>query len=140
MAVSGRTRKIYLSSSDKGTNTWIVGETSNSLDISRETFGGGAKEDEWDDFFAGRGSWTASASFNLDNSAEKNQISLLDSLIAGTKVHLFIGTVTSGGAQTEGVWGEALVTSVSESNADGSVSSRDVSFQGCGEPTKVPNT
>jgi hypothetical protein len=138
MAVSGRTRKIYLSSSDKGTNTWIVGETSNSLDISRETFGGGAKEDEWDDFFAGRGSWNASASFNLDNSADKNQISLLDSLIAGTKVYLFIGTVTSGGAQTEGVWGEALVTSVSESNADGSVSSRDVSFQGCGAPTKVP--
>ena len=137
MAVSGRTRKIYLSSSDKSTNTWIVGETSNSLDISRETFGGGAKEDEWDDFFAGRGSWTASASFNLDNSADKNQISLLNSLIAGTKVYLFIGTVTAG-AQTEGVWGEALVTSVSESNADGSVSSRDVSFQGCGAPTKVP--
>lgn len=137
MAVSGRTRKIYLSSSNKGTNTWIVGETSNSLDISRETFGGGAKEDEWDDFFAGRGSWTASASFNLDNSANNNQISLLNSLIAGTKVYLFIGTVTSG-AQTEGVWGEALVTSVSESNADGSVSSRDVSFQGCGAPTKVP--
>ena len=140
MAVSGRTRKIYLSSSDKTTNTWIVGETSNSLDISRETFGGGAKEDEWDDFFAGRGSWTASASFNLDNSSDKNQISLLNSLIAGTKVYLFIGTVTSGGAQTEGVWGEALVTSVSESNADGSVSSRDVSFQGCGAPTKVPIT
>ena len=138
MVVSGRTRKIYLSSSDKGTNTWIVGETSNSLDISRETFGGGAKEDEWDDFFAGRGSWTASASFNLDNRADKNQISLLNSLIAGTKVYLFIGTVTSGGVQTEGVWGEALVTSVSESNADGSVSSRDVSFQGCGAPTKVP--
>ena len=137
MAVSGRTRKIYLSSSDKSTNTWIVGETSNSLDISRETFGGGAKEDEWDDFFAGRGSWTASASFNLDNSADKNQISLLNSLIAGTKVYLFIGTVTAG-AQTEGVWGEALVTSVSESNADGSVSSRDISFQGCGAPTKVP--
>jgi len=137
MAVSGRTRKIYLSSSDKSTNTWIVGETSNSLDISRETFGGGAKEDEWDDFFAGRGSWTASASFNLDNRADKNQISLLNSLIAGTKVHLFIGTVTSG-AQTEGVWGEALVTSVSESNADGSVSSRDVSFQGCGAPVKIP--
>lgn len=137
MATSGRTRKIYLSSADKTTNTWIVGETSNSLDISRETFGGGAKEDDWDDFFAGRGSWTASASFNLDNSASKNQISLLNSLIAGTKVYLFIGTVTSG-AQTEGVWGEALVTSVSESNADGSVSSRDVSFQGCGAPVKIP--
>ena len=139
MAVSGRTRKIYLSSSDKSTNTWIVGETSNSLDISRETFGGGAKEDAWDDFFAGRGSWTASASFNLDNSADKKQITLLNSLITGAKVYLFIGTVTSG-AQTEGVWGEALVTSVSESNADGSVSSRDVSFQGCGAPVKVPTT
>jgi len=137
MATSGRARKIYLSVEGGATNTWIAGEISNSLDISRETFGGGAKEDEWDDFFAGRGSWTASASFNLDNSADKNQISLLNSLIAGTKVYLFIGTVTNG-AQTEGVWGEALVTSVSESNADGSVSSRDVSFQGCGAPVKIP--
>jgi hypothetical protein len=137
MAVSGRARKIYLSSSDKTTNTWIVGETSNSLDVSRETFGGGAKEDEWDDFFAGRGSWTASASFNLDNTAGGGQILLLNSIIAGDYVYLFVGEL-NGTAQGNGIFGKAIVTSVSENNADGSVSSRDISFQGCGAPTKVP--
>ncbi len=138
MAVSGRTRKIYLSSSDKLTNTWIVGETSNSLDISRETFGGTDKESLWDDFFAGKGSWSGSASFNLDNTASGGQIALLNSIIAGTYVYLFVGELNGSGAQSDGIFGKAIVTSVSESNADGSVSSRDISFQGCGAPTKVP--
>lgn len=137
MAVSGRTRKIYLSVEGGGTNTWITGEISNSLDISRETFGGADKSSLWDDFFAGKGSWSGSASFNLDNTAGGGQISLLNSIIAGTYVYLFVGEL-SGGAQSSGIFGKAIVTSVSESNADGSVSSRDISFQGCGAPTKVP--
>ena len=138
MATSGRTRKIYLSSSDKSTNTWITGEISNSLDISRETFGGTDKASLWDDFFAGKGSWSGSASFNLDNTAGGGQISLLNSIIAGTYVYLFVGEVDKDGKQSNGIFGKAIVTSVSESNADGSVSSRDISFQGCGAPTKVP--
>lgn len=137
MAVSGRTRKIYLSVEAGATNTWIAGEISNSLDISRETFGGADKSSLWDDFFAGKGSWSGSASFNLDNTAGGGQISLLNSIIAGTYVYLFVGEL-SGGAQSNGIFGKAIVTSVSESNADGSVSSRDISFQGCGAPTKVP--
>lgn len=137
MAVSGRTRKIYLSVEGGATNTWISGEISNSLDISRETFGGADKSSLWDDFFAGKGSWSGSASFNLDNTAGGGQISLLNSIIAGTYVYLFVGEL-SGGAQSDGIFGKAIVTSVSESNADGSVSSRDISFQGCGAPTKVP--
>ena len=137
MATSGRARKIYLSSSDKATNTWIAGEISNSLDISRETFGGTDKESLWDDFFAGKGSWSGSASFNLDNTAGGKQITLLNSIIEGTYVYLFVGEL-SGGAQGNGIFGKAIVTSVSESNADGSVSSRDISFQGCGAPVKIP--
>jgi hypothetical protein len=137
MAVSGRTRKIYLSVEGGATNTWIAGEISNSLDISRETFGGTDKESLWDDFFAGKGSWSGSASFNLDNTAGGGQISLLNSIIAGTYVYLFVGEL-NGTAQGNGIFGKAIVTSVSESNADGSVSSRDISFQGCGAPTKVP--
>ena len=137
MAVSGRTRKIYLSSSDKLTNTWIAGEISNSLDISRETFGGTDKASLWDDFFAGKGSWSGSASFNLDNTSGGKQIALLNSIIAGDYVYLFVGEL-NGTAQSDGIFGKAIVTSVSESNADGSVSSRDISFQGCGAPVKVP--
>lgn len=137
MATSGRARKIYLSVEGRSTNTWITGEISNSLDISRETFGGTDKESLWDDFFAGKGSWSGSASFNLDNTAGGGQISLLNSIIAGTYVYLFVGEL-NGGTQSNGIFGKAIVTSVSESNADGSVSSRDISFQGCGAPTKVP--
>ena len=137
MAVSGRTRKIYLSVEGGATNTWITGEISNSLDISRETFGGADKSSLWDDFFAGKGSWSGSASFNLDNTTGGGQITLLNSIIAGTYVYLFVGEL-NGTAQSNGIFGKAIVTSVSESNADGSVSSRDISFQGCGAPTKVP--
>ena len=137
MATSGRARKIYLSVEGRATNTWITGEISNSLDISRETFGGTDKASLWDDFFAGKGSWSGSASFNLDNTAGGGQISLLNSIIAGTYVYLFVGEL-NGGAQGNGIFGKAIVTSVSESNADGSVSTRDISFQGCGAPTKVP--
>ena len=137
MATSGRARKIYLSVAGGTTNTWITGEISNSLDISRETFGGTDKESLWDYFFAGKGSWSGSASFNLDNTAGGGQISLLNSIIAGTYVYLFVGEL-NGGAQGNGIFGKAIVTSVSESNADGSVSTRDISFQGCGAPTKVP--
>ena len=137
MATSGRARKIYLSSSDKSTNTWIAGEISNSLDISRETFGGTDKESLWDDFFAGKGSWSGSASFNLDNTSGGKQITLLNSIISGDYVYIFVGEL-NGTAQGNGIFGKAIVTSVSESNADGSVSTRDISFQGCGAPTKVP--
>lgn len=143
MAKSGRERKIYLTTIEENedptpdviTNTWIAGETSNSLDISRETFGGGDKSSTWDDFFAGKGSWSGSASFNLDNSADEEQITLLDSLVAGTKVLLFIGELDEEGAQSDGIGGTAIITSISETNADGSVSSRDISFQGDGEPS-----
>ena len=137
MATSGRARKIYLSVEGGSTNNWIAGEISNSLDISRETFGGTDKESLWDDFFAGKGSWSGSASFNLDNTASGGQISLLNSIISGDYVYIFVGEL-SGAAQGNGIFGKAIVTSVSESNADGSVSSRDISFQGCGAPTKVP--
>ncbi len=143
MAKSGRERKIYLTTIEENedptpdviTNTWIAGETSNSLDISRETFGGGDKSSTWDDFFAGKGSWSGSASFNLDNSADEEQITLLDSLVAGTKVLLFIGELDEDEAQSDGIGGTAIITSISETNADGSVSSRDISFQGDGEPS-----
>ena len=138
MATSGRARKIYLSNEAGTTNTWIAGEISNSLDISRETFGGTDKASLWDDFFAGKGSWSGSASFNLDNTSGGKQIALLNSIIAGDYVYLFVGELDKDEKQSDGIFGKAIVTSVSESNADGSVSSRDISFQGCGAPVKVP--
>jgi hypothetical protein len=73
----------------------------------------------------------------LDNSADEEQITLLNSLVAGTKVLLFIGELDESGVQSDGIGGTAVITSISETNADGSVSSRDMSFQGDGEPSVV---
>lgn len=141
MAVSGRKRRIYLTKVEGEVTTypWIAGETSNNLDISREVFGGGDKSDDWDDFFVGKGNWSGSASFNLSNEVSDEQIGLLTSLTAGDKVALFIGELveTEEGvfSLSDGIGGEAYITSISETNSDGSVSSRDISFQGNEEPT-----
>ena len=71
----------------------------------------------------------------MDNSADQEQITLLTSLVAGTKVLLFIGELDDDDdAQSDGIGGTAIITSISETNADGSVSSRDISFQGDGSP------
>ena len=140
MAVSGRTRRVYLTKvEDEVTNTWIAGETSNSLDISREVFGGGDKSESWDSFFAGKGNWNGSASFNLSNEASDEQIGLLTSLKAGDKVAVFVGDLVETEEDvfslSDGIGGAAYITSISETNSDGSVSSRDISFQGDGEPS-----
>ena len=141
MAVSGRTRRVYLTKVEGEVTTypWIAGETSNSLDISREVFGGGDKSKSWDSFFAGKGNWNGSASFNLSNKASDEQIGLLTSLKAGDKVVVFVGdlveTAENVFSLSDGIGGEAYITSISETNSDGSVSSRDISFQGDGEPS-----
>lgn len=141
MAKAGKLRRIYLTTVTGEdpvvtTNTWISGEISNSLNINRETIGFSDKASEWDDFLAGKGSWDASASFNLDNSADGKQKELLQSLVSGTKVKLFIGELAEG-AQSDGIGGDAIITSISESSDVGGVVSRDISFRGCGAPVPV---
>ena len=50
---------------------------------------------------------------------------------------LFIGELDEDEKQSDGIGGTAIITSISETNADGSVSSRDISFQGDGTPSVV---
>lgn len=141
MAKAGKLTKIYVTTISTGetpvtTNTWIAGELSNSLSMNMGTVGYSDKASAWEDFFALKGNWDASASFNLDNSASGQQKSLLQSFVAGTKVKIFIGELSEG-AQSDGIGGEAIITAVSQSSDQDGVVSRDISFQGCGAPTPV---
>ena len=61
---------------------------------------------------------------------------MLQALVAGTKVKIFIGELADG-EQSDGVAGDALITSISESSEQDGIVSRDISFQGCGAPTPV---
>ena len=139
-AQSGNNRKIYLtvggSGSGTGTDTWIAGEQSNSVDLNNNAIDASDKSTAWDQFISGNKNWAAQATFNLDNTATAQQKTLLQSLVSGVKVKIFIGVIASN-QRSEGIAGEALITAISESSERNGIVSRQVSFQGTGAPTPV---
>lgn len=137
MAENGNKRKVYLV--DDNTNTYVVGQTSGSLSVNDELLDVSDKTHEWSQYVSGKKAWSATVGVNLDNSATAHQIKFLDSLIAGTKVKVFIG-VLNGDQQSDGVVGEAYVASVEDTFDNGSVSSRSINLTGVGPLTMVkPN-
>src|SRR5574344_7681 len=122
MATAGITRKIYITTTESNvtTNTWIAGEISNSIDLSDSPIDVSDKDSAWDAFISGQKSWSASAEFNLDNASTGKQKELLQNLITGTKVKIFIGIVSgTTPVQTDGIAGEAIIESISESAEKG---------------------
>jgi predicted secreted protein len=88
MAVkSGNKRRVYITpSGSAATKTWIAGEQSNSVNYTNNAIDASDKSTEWDQFISGNKSWTASATFNLDNAASTQQKTLLQSLVNGAEV------------------------------------------------------
>ena len=142
MAVkSGNKYRVYLttagSGSGSGTDTWIAGEQSNTVDYTNNAIDASDKSTEWDQFISGNKSWTASATFNLDNASSGEQKKLLQALVNGTKVKLFIGELGSGNGRAEGMAGEAIITAISQTAERNNILSRQVTFQGTGAPSMV---
>jgi predicted secreted protein len=137
MAVkSGNKRRVYLSTSGSTpTNTWIAGEQSNSVNYTNNAIDASDKSTEWDQFISGNKNWTASATFNLDNSASQQQKTLLQSLVNGASVMIFIGELGSGSAIVEGMAGTAIVSAISETAERNGIITREVTFTGSGAPT-----
>jgi len=139
MAVkSGNKHRVYLTtgSGSGASDTWIAGEQSNTVDFSNNAIDASDKSTEWDQFISGNKNWTASATFNLDSSASNGQKTLLQSLVSGAKVKVFIGEV-SNSARSEGTAGEAIITAISQTAERNGILSRQVTFQGTGAPTIV---
>jgi predicted secreted protein len=134
MAENGNKRKVYLV--EDSTNTYVVGQTSGSFSLNDELLDVSDKTHEWAEYVSGKKSWSATVGVNLDNSASKKQINFLESLVAGTKVKVFIG-VLEGDQQSDGMIGDALVASVEDTFDNGSVSSRSISLTGVGPITMV---
>lgn len=137
MAVkSGNKRRVYLTTgSGSGTNTWIAGEQSNSIDYTNNAIDASDKSTEWDQFISGNKSWTVSATFNLDNSSTQQQKVLLQSLINGASVRIFVGELGSGNGVVEGMAGTGIVSSISETAERNGIVSREVTITGSGAPT-----
>jgi predicted secreted protein len=136
MAVkSGNKRRVYLTTGSGSTRTWIAGEQSNSIDYTNNALDASDKSTEWDQFISGNKNWTATATFNLDNAASSQQKSLLQSLMNGDAVSIFIGEIGSGSAITEGMAGTAIITSISETAERNGIITREITFTGSGAPT-----
>ena len=136
MAVkSGNKRRVYLTTGSSNTRTWIVGEQSNSIDYTNNALDASDKSTEWDQFISGNKNWTATATFNLDNAASGQQKTLLQSLISGQAVSIFIGELGSGNAIAEGMAGSAIITSISETAERNGIITREITFTGSGAPT-----
>ena len=139
MAVkSGNKRRVYLSQSGSASsNTWIAGEQSNSINFTNNALDASDKSTEWDQFISGNKNWTASATFNLDNAASQQQKTLLQSLVSGAVVNIFIGELGSTNGRVDGVAGTAIITAISETAERNGIITREVTFQGSGAPTMV---
>jgi predicted secreted protein len=136
MAVkSGNKRRVYLTTGSGSTRTWIAGEQSNSIDYTNNALDASDKSTEWDQFISGNKNWTATATFNLDNAASSQQKSLLQSLMNGDAVSIFIGELGSGNAIAEGMAGTAIITSISETAERNGIITREITFTGSGAPT-----
>lgn len=136
MAVkSGNKRRVYLTTGSGSSRTWIAGEQSNSIDYTNNALDASDKSTEWDQFISGNKNWTATATFNLDNAASAQQKTLLQSLISGAAVSIFIGELGSGSAITEGMAGSAIITSISETAERNGIITREITFTGSGAPT-----
>lgn len=136
MAVkSGNKRRVYLTTGSGNTRTWIAGEQSNSIDYTNNALDASDKSTEWDQFISGNKNWTATATFNLDNAASSQQKTLLQSLINGAAVSIFIGELGSGNAIAEGMAGSAIITSISETAERNGIITREITFTGSGAPT-----
>ena len=137
MAVkSGNKRRVYISASGSSDNkTWIAGEQSNSVNYTNNAIDASDKSTEWDQFISGNKSWTASATFNLDNAATGQQKTLLQSLVNGAEVDVFIGELGSGNGIIEGMAGKAIISAISETAERNGIITREVTFTGSGAPT-----
>lgn len=136
MVKSGNKRRVYLTTgSGTGTNTWIAGEQSNSVEYTNNAIDASDKSTEWDQFISGNKSWTVSATFNLDNASTQQQKVLLQSLVSGASVRIFVGELGSGNGVVEGIAGSGIVTSISETAERNGIVSREVTITGSGAPT-----
>lgn len=121
----------------ESTNTALVGELSSQWTINGNIIDVSDKDSSWFEGMAGNKSGEASASLTFQKGT--NQETIMDALLAGSAVSIFIGEVTSG-AQADGILGSALIASISESDPDNDKVTWDISFTFTGTIQRIKTT
>lgn len=142
-AILGNNNKFYVKVGTATTYTWLTGEQSNSVNRTQEAIEVSDKSTEWAQFIAGKKGATIDATLFADN-ADSGQQEVLKGLYNGTKVKFFVGSLVGGtgadaGNPSSGEVGEAIVTSIGDTNDFGAVSTRAVSLTVDGALTHYPS-
>lgn len=136
-AILGNAKRCYIGTSKNGTWTWLTGEQSNSLNRNANQVETSDKSNAWQSFIYGIKGATADVTVFADDS-NTQQVNLINALVASTNVFVFIGEVgAEGTTPTHGDIFEALVSSVADTNDNGSVSTRAVSLVATGPVERV---
>lgn len=138
-ATLGNSRKAYIGASVSGsstTYTWLTGEQSNTLTINANQVEVSDKSTTWQKFISGVKGATAEVTVFADNT-DTQQKAVIAGLFNGQDVAVFIGSL-SGNSPSEGDAFLAVVNSVSDTNDNGSVSTRTISLTANGVVTHYP--
>ena len=135
----GNVRRFYVGV-DKA---WLAGEQNNSFNRSANPIEVTDKSVIWQQFIAGVRGATASVTVYADDTTGLPQATILASWAAGQKVQCFIGELDTSGTDPVIVSGdafEAVITSISDTNNNNEVASRDIQLTVSGEVTHYNET
>lgn len=138
-ATLGNSRKAYIGTVVSGSSTtyaWLTGEQSNTLTINANQVEVSDKSTVWQKFISGVKGATAEVTVFADNT-DTQQKAVIKGLFNGQDVAVFIGTLESS-SPSEGDAFMAVVNSVSDTNDNGSVSTRTISLTANGAVTHYP--
>lgn len=137
-ATLGNSRKAYIgaTSGSSTTYSWLTGEQSNTLTINANQVEVSDKSTVWQKFISGVKGATAEVTVFADNN-DTQQKAVLAGLFNGQDVAVFIGTLDNS-SPSEGDAFMAVVNSVSDTNDNGSVSTRTISLTANGAVTHYP--
>ena len=141
MAVLGNTRRVYIvTGTSTLTYTWLAGEQTNTFNRTAEAIETSDKSTVWAQFISGKRGATAEVTVYTDDTSTEPQHTALSALHNGQVVKVFIGTLStaSSPAPTAGDVFEAIITAISDTNDQGTVSTRSLSLTATGAVTHTP--
>ena len=139
MATLGNTRRAYIALGSSGVpTTWLSGEQTNSFNRTAEAIEVSDKSTVWAQFITGKRGATAEITVYTDDTSAGPQYNAIKALHQGLTVRVFIG-VLNGSSPSEGDVFTAIVTSVGDTNDNGSVATRNISLTASGEVTHYPS-
>ena len=129
---TGNKRRAYVV--ETSTYTWLAGEQNNSVNLNGNLIDISDKSTDWQKWIAGVKGGTISITVFTDNESSAEQKKFLNALKSGNLVNIFIGELAEGNNPSSGYTAAALVSSITETNNNGEVSSRDLQLTINGEP------